>query len=174
MRETDPQGGAVFEFVLSLPSADRYEDKTKNKPQAPLQPVHISGGLFRILVVDDAELNRLVIQEYLEGTHCQLHFANDGVQALEAFKSGQFDIVLMDKKMAQLDGLNATRQIRAWEHANGRSATPILIITADLPHGARDIVINAGANDLLHKPLSRTELYAALEQHLQTGDPHRF
>ncbi len=74
-----------------------------------------SGRSLHILVVDDVEENNLVTQAYLKNSQHTLEIAENGAQALEKFKKGGYDLILMDIQMPVMDGYEATMKIRAWE-----------------------------------------------------------
>ncbi len=159
-----PEGGAVFEFVLPLPIADAAAGHGDAVPTA--QPITAPRGGFRALVVEDSELNRMVVEEYLAGVACTLQFAADGAAGVAAFRSAPFDIVLMDLQMPGMDGITATASIRAWEREEARQATPIVIITADSLAQTRQRAEAAGVSGYLTKPMSRADLFGALHRHL--------
>jgi CheY-like chemotaxis protein len=85
---------------------------------------------LRILLVDDSADNRLLVQAYLKTYPYQLDLAENGEVAVEKFKSGKYDLVLMDMRMPVMDGYTATIAIRAWESQSGSEPTPIIALTA--------------------------------------------
>jgi CheY-like chemotaxis protein len=115
-----------------------------------------------VLVVDDDPTNRSVVGAFLGPTGVVIHFATNGLEAVEAFKATAFDVVLMDVQMPVMDGLAAIREIRAYEARNGSSRARIHVLSA---HGfAQDIQASlaAGADSHLTKPLSLAEVVAAV------------
>lgn len=118
-----------------------------------------------ILLADDVEINRALAQAILEPQGHRLTFAVDGLKALEAFKSNQFDIVLMDIQMPEMDGLQATRAIREYERSMGRTApVPVIAMTAFAGSEDRQICIDAGMNDYLTKPIKPAQLLLILSK----------
>jgi CheY-like chemotaxis protein len=117
-----------------------------------------------ILVAEDSEDNRFLLQAYCNGTSYDLTFAEDGEKAVEAFQAGDFKIVVMDIQMPVMDGLSATKEIRSLESRIGRKRTPILALTANLM--PRDVVMahQAGCDVHLPKPISKKVFLGALEQ----------
>ena len=121
---------------------------------------------LRILVVDDHPANREVARLMLAAIGCEITEAVDGEEAIEMAGSQSFDLILMDVRMPRVDGLAATRAIRA---AGNR--VPILAVTADaMPEDAARCIA-AGMNDHLPKPISHLALYAAMERLLSGESP---
>jgi len=160
----NPEGGAVFEFQLPLRIAENQAARTADKQ--PVVTAKLPTTHFKVLVVEDSELNRLVMEEFLAGADCDLQFTNNGRQGLEAFQKGHFDIVLMDMQMPEMDGATTSRLIRDWERRHGRKPVPIVIITADSQTETRERAMNAGVNGFLTKPLSQSALFETLNLYL--------
>jgi CheY-like chemotaxis protein/HPt (histidine-containing phosphotransfer) domain-containing protein len=114
-------------------------------------------------VAEDSPDNRLLVEAYLKGSAHTLVFADDGRSAVDLFARGRFDLVLMDMQMPVMDGLEATRAIRALEQKEGRPPTPVVALTANAR--PEDIAASrlAGCDAHLSKPISRRQLLAALE-----------
>jgi two-component system sensor histidine kinase BarA len=108
----------------------------------------------KVLVADDSPVNREVVFEALGRLNAQTRTVEDGRQAVEAFQSGDFDIVLMDCSMPGLDGFAATRAIRAWEAERGAARTPIMALTAHVAGAAPGSWRDAGMDDYLSKPFT--------------------
>ena len=118
---------------------------------------------LRILVADDGEENRLLINGYLKNTGYVVDEAENGSIAVEKFqKQGGYDLVLTDAEMPELDGYGATRAMRAIEAQQGRAETPILLVTAHAFEEARARSKAAGCTDHLVKPISRGTLLEAI------------
>ena len=81
------------------------------------------------------------------------------------FAAGRYDLVLMDRQMPVMDGLTATRTIRAWEQANDRSPTPIIALTASALKGDREMCLAAGCTAFLTKPIKQEVLLQAIREH---------
>jgi CheY-like chemotaxis protein len=118
-----------------------------------------------ILLVDDAEDNRLLIQVYLRKTQFQLKIAENGQVAVEMFKSDHFDLVLMDMQMPVMDGYTATSIIREWEVAQGRPPTPILALTAYALKEDIQKALDAGCTAYLTKPVKKATLLETLSKY---------
>ncbi|MEQ8767894.1 MAG: ATP-binding protein [Planctomycetota bacterium] len=112
----------------------------------------------RVLVAEDNVVNLKVVSGFLGKLGCEIVVAQNGLEALDLFRRGSFDIVLMDCMMPEMDGLEATRQIRAFEKSKGRRATPIVALTAKAMPGDREACSVVGMNDYLTKPVRKDEL----------------
>jgi CheY-like chemotaxis protein len=146
----------IFDVVLPA-----TEETPAEAPQAAERQVHV-------LVVDDNATNRMVAQALCEMFDCTSESANDGAEALEAARGGRFDLILMDIKMPVMDGVAATRAIRALPGAPGR--VPIIALTANAePEDAEDYLA-AGMNGVVEKPMKPQHLLAALQEALGEAD----
>ena len=110
----------------------------------------------RVLVVEDNRANQLVAVGMLERLGCRANTAENGKAALELISRENFDFVLMDCQMPQMDGYEATAHIRALEHNGNR--IPIVAMTANVQEGESDKCLQAGMDDYLPKPLILAEL----------------
>ncbi|MBL8769967.1 MAG: response regulator [Phenylobacterium sp.] len=126
---------------------------------APDQPL-------RVLAADDNPTNRKVIALMLEATGAQVVTVENGYEAVEAWRVGAFDVVLMDLRMPVLDGLAAIRMIRAEEQAGGRPRTPMIVLSANTSAEDRAASSGAGADGHIAKPIRTEALFAALEASL--------
>jgi PAS domain S-box-containing protein len=163
--------GARFWFRVRVGLAAAQADGRRsarpleNPALAVESPVPALSG--RVLVVEDNALNRMVVSTMLGKLGLSCVMAENGRQGLEAATSGEpVDLVLMDVEMPVMDGLAATRGIRAWEKENGRDHLPIVALTAGAFEENRRRCLEAGMDDFLAKPLSLTKLRAVLEQQL--------
>jgi signal transduction histidine kinase len=129
-------------------------------PAVATAPPDCSG--CRILLVEDAEENRMIAQAHLRSTRCHVEAALDGADAVNKWRRGNFDLVLMDIHMPGTDGLEATRRIRAEERTLGRAAVPIVAMTADTQREQREFCLAAGCNAHLGKPFTQADLFAVL------------
>jgi CheY-like chemotaxis protein/HPt (histidine-containing phosphotransfer) domain-containing protein len=116
---------------------------------------------IQVLLAEDNLINREVAVGMLERIGCRVHVVTDGRQACEAFAAQAFDLVLMDCQMPEIDGFEATRQLRRFERAGGRAgvpSVPIVALTANTLNGEREKCLEAGMNDFLSKPFRRADL----------------
>ena len=116
----------------------------------------MSPETIRVLVVEDDEVSAQAVQVMLERLGCSVEIAEDGRKAVESFRHGRFDLVLMGWQMPVMDGFEATARIRAMTH--GRH-TPIVGTTAGRD---RAECIAAGMHDLMAKPFRIEKLRQAL------------
>ena len=145
------------------------------KPDAPasLAELEALASGLRILVADDAAANRILIQRYLKRTQSTIDIAEDGAMAVEMFKSGHYDLVLMDIEMPVMDGYRATREIRRLESATGAAPVPVLALTAHTfeEMAARAAIAEftqAGFTGVLTKPIRDVTLLEAVVRYRST------
>jgi glucokinase len=122
-----------------------------------------AGNRMRILVAEDNEVNRKVIAAMLVDGGYDIHFAVDGVEAVDAYRRLSPDIVLMDVSMPNLDGLGATAQIRTLEKGGSRQARVIGLTAHAMPED-RKHCLDSGMDDYLPKPIDRARLVEALRK----------
>jgi two-component system, sensor histidine kinase and response regulator len=137
---------------------------TPLRGMAAITPTAALPGSTRVLVVEDNEVNRYVVQAMLGGLGCQVTLATGGEQGVELASTQPFDLILMDCQMPVVDGFEATRRIRY-----ARVATPIIALTANALHGDRERCLEAGMDDYLAKPFSRAALRETLRRWLITS-----
>jgi CheY-like chemotaxis protein len=122
-----------------------------------------------ILVAEDNDINALLARALLERLGHRPTIVANGAAAIESFNAaretgGPYDLVLMDVYMPEVDGMSATRAIRAYEVTGGLSRTPILALTATVTAEDREACLKAGMDGFLTKPLEREQLLKALAQ----------
>jgi signal transduction histidine kinase/FixJ family two-component response regulator len=158
-----PGEGSTFRFTLVLPwSQSQATDQADSRDEADDLKARIAGldRPLKVLVAEDDAVNRMVVSKMLGAFDVELRVVTDGVQAVEAVSEGDYDVVLMDVRMPDMDGLAATRAIRA---EGGRFDTlPIIALTANAFPEDVKICREAGMSDFLAKPLRKPALAAAL------------
>ena len=154
--------GSVFGFVVPF----EVWVTEKHAVNAPIN-VDVGTALFplRILMAEDGEDNRTIALAYLADMPYHIDIAETGLKACEMFKGGHYDLVLMDRQMPVMDGLTATRTIRAWEIDNDRATTPIIALTASALKGDRETCLAAGCTAYLTKPIKQDILLAAIRDY---------
>jgi len=116
-----------------------------------------------VLLAEDHPTNQRVVQLILASQGAEVVIAGDGAQALAAFGTGPFDVVLMDMQMPVMDGLSATRAIRELETRTGRARTPVVMLSANAMPEHREEAAAAGADSHLAKPITAASLLAGIE-----------
>ena len=114
----------------------------------------------RVLIVEDTASNQDVMKIFLEPEGCEIMCTNNGLEALDAIKDQDFDVILMDIRMPEMDGIEATRLIR--EVGTRNASVPIIALTADATAETNAQCMAAGANIFLTKPIIATELYDSI------------
>jgi CheY-like chemotaxis protein len=156
--EAEPAAGACFELRLPLPLTQAAEPPPEPELSSTLQG--------EVLLVEDNPVNALVAQAMLERAGLHVECVDDGEQALRRVRERRYDLVLMDCQMPGMDGLEATRRIRAEERAEGRERLRIVALTANALEGDRQRSLDAGMDDHLAKPFGEAELALVLQRHL--------
>jgi PAS domain S-box-containing protein len=133
-------------------------------PEAPLPALCI-------LLAEDSPDNCLITMAYLKDTPYRVEIAETGAIAFKKFIAGHYDLVLMDRQMPIMDGLTATRTIRAWEQANDRPPTPIIALTASALKGDREMCLAAGCTAFLTKPIKQEVLLQAIKERSIVAPP---
>ncbi|WP_292127248.1 ATP-binding protein [Brevundimonas sp.] len=152
--ESEPGGGSAF--ILTIPF---------RPAEAPAAMTDITAdrgndedAVVRVLLADDHPVNRKVVEMILAQANIDLTSVENGAEALQACREGEFDIVLMDMQMPVMDGLTATREIRLHEAAMGLTRTPIVMLTANALAEHIAAAEAAGADRHLAKPFDAGEL----------------
>jgi PAS domain S-box-containing protein len=131
---------------------------------APSQRTQVSTNQHRrILVAEDSALLRRVTRMQLEELGCPLEVVENGLAAVTAAATGAYDLVLMDMRMPEMDGLEATRAIRAAERISGGRIV-VIALTANVLEGDREACLAAGMDDFLAKPLALDALRSVLDR----------
>jgi signal transduction histidine kinase/CheY-like chemotaxis protein len=133
--------------------------------QAPDLALTEDARPLKILLVDDSADNRLLVLAYLKRHPYQIESAEDGLTAVDKFKAGRFDLVLLDMQMPVMDGYAAACAIRQWEKDQELPPTPIIALTAHALKEDAQKSLDAGCTAHLTKPIKKTALLAAIAEH---------
>lgn len=117
-----------------------------------------------VLLAEDNKLNQIVAAGTLQKLGYDVEIVDGGVAAVDACKHTTFDAILMDVMMPDMDGYQATAEIRAHESSSGAPHVPVIGLSARAMDGDREIALAAGFNDYITKPLREDELKGALER----------
>ncbi|HEY9068545.1 MAG TPA: ATP-binding protein, partial [Burkholderiaceae bacterium] len=145
--------GSTFAFTCCLAKPEASSLLTPDtSPRADLQLEN-----RRVLLVEDNPVNQLYAQAILDRHSCDTTIADNGLIAVECWRSSSFDLILMDCHMPEMDGFESARAIRAEEQSGGTRRTPIIGITASALPADRDACLDAGMDDVLVKPFGPQE-----------------
>ncbi|MEO5365316.1 MAG: ATP-binding protein [Magnetococcus sp. WYHC-3] len=164
-----PGQGSVFQVDINLPALGDHA--AIPSPQEPSVAATTPGAATvlagrSVLLVEDSADNVTLMRAYLKQTGVLLTVAGNGREAVQAVQQQPFDLIFMDIQMPGMDGLEATRIIRAWETEQGRRPVPILALTAHALTGDMEQSLAAGCDAHLVKPISKRTLLRSMEQHL--------
>ena len=152
---SSPGEGSVFTLTVPLGRAEPAAEPVPPDPERPL-------GRLAVVVADDHPVNRRTFQIILEAMGVDVTLAENGREAVEAMSAGPFDLVLMDMQMPVMDGLAATRAIRAMEAGSRR--TPIAMLSANVMEAHVEMALAAGCDFHLPKPITPQQLADGLRR----------
>lgn len=162
--ESTPGKGSAFTVSLMLTHAvQRLSVKPSTKPASPTP--RLPKGV-RVLLVDDNQINLRLGNRLLTRMGCEVVQAENGLQAIDAAVQSHFDVILMDCQMPEMDGFEATRQLRQQAYT-----LPIVAMTANAMQGDRERCLEAGMNDYLSKPVDPSKLQAVIARLLRQQPP---
>ncbi|MBN2400790.1 MAG: PAS domain S-box protein [Spirochaetes bacterium] len=160
--ESEPGKGACFTITVEI--LPGYELKETNHPERRVIGLK-QGESYKVLVADDREGNRKLLQEMLLSVGFKVEVAEDGLEAIKKFKSWLPDIVLMDMRMPVMDGYDATRAIKTMNTTKDKKI-PIIAVTASAFQEDRLKALEAGADAYLRKPFKKHEVFECIESFL--------
>lgn len=153
--------GSCFSFTVRLAKADTLPSPA---PSPTDKPSSFRPGL-RILLAEDAPDIRLLFAAFLASGGHSVETAENGEEAVQKFREGGFDLVLMDMQMPLMDGYQATRLIREWEHSQGAHPVPVLALTASTERSDLLRSRESGCSERLSKPVKKDTLLRAIAAH---------
>jgi len=161
-----PGSGSLFRVVLPLRRTDGQDLDVAGETGAGAAPGDRPEGL-RVLLAEDHPVNQKVVQLILEPHGVEVTVVDNGALAVEAFKTGAYDLILMDMQMPVMDGLAATRAIRRMEqHGRAGAPIPIVMLSANAMTHHRQDALLAGADLHLAKPVTAADLINGIGQAL--------
>jgi CheY-like chemotaxis protein len=116
--------------------------------------------VFRVLLAEDLKLNQMLTQKLLARSGYVIDIAENGIQAVDAMKAGDYDVILMDVQMPEMDGIEATKQIR--QLPGEKKLVPIIALTAQADINTEDELRAAGMDDYISKPINFDILFSKL------------
>jgi CheY-like chemotaxis protein len=169
--ESEPGQGSVFRFEIPVQTAPAEELERVKLSRLPVIGLEPGQPVCRILIVEDQPENRLLLKKLLEsvgpstgpGQGFEVREATNGEEAIAAFEEWNPHFIWMDRRMPVMDGLEATRRIRAME---GGKETIIVALTASAFKEQREEVLAAGLDDFVRKPFREHEIFEMLHKHL--------
>ena len=150
-------------FSVEIPLVVLPKEMRPRKTEKKVEP-SIDLKDFNLLIVDDAEFNRFLVETYLKETSCSFDTASNGDEAVKYIKENNYDIVLMDIQMPIKDGLTATSEIREWERANNKKHHQIIALTANALEQDEKQSLDAGCDLHLIKPIKKKTLFETLSK----------
>ncbi|MGI9341532.1 MAG: ATP-binding protein [Gammaproteobacteria bacterium] len=166
--DSEPGTGSTFWFTVRLAknpdfNPEMYSTMTLQIADVAGASNGVTQGMgLRILLAEDNAENQVVAKRMLARLGCEVEIAANGYEAVDAYRNGRFDLVVMDCQMPLMDGFEGSRIIRALEAEEGRKRTPIVALTANALKGDRERCIGAGMDDYLSKPVSLRRLAEVL------------
>lgn len=154
--ESEEGKGSCFYFDIPFRIADGIDEREMVKKE------YESVRSYNILLAEDDMINQTFLSSMLTKKGHRVVVANDGVQAVEAYKNGSFDIILMDILMPEMDGIEALKHIRGLEDKRGH--IPIIALTAFALIGDREKFINKGMDEYISKPIKLDELLFMMDK----------
>ncbi len=168
--ESAPGAGSTFWFTVPADRAEAIPAEpalSLEGPGAPSEPSALRP--LRILIAEDNGINQLVVSRMIAPLNAKVDIVDDGLEAVSAVTRSEYDLILMDIQMPEMDGVTATARIRSL--GGTKANVPIIAMTANAMRGDREKYLEAGMNDYLAKPLEQAKLLSAISRHTGTAMP---
>lgn len=165
--ESMPGYGSTFNVELPYEKADQEIGQIRNQEVTGHEPLHLLKRAS-ILVVEDNHVNQLLVKRVLDKTGCTTDVVSNGLLAIESVKRGNYDLVLMDLQMPEMDGYMATKHIRMLPEPY--CEIPVVAMTAHALSSEVEKCISIGMNDYISKPFKQEVLYAKIIKHLKKSN----
>ncbi len=155
--DSEPKKGSTFWFDIPITEVEKENDPSE--PRVVKQELeHLHNA--RILLVEDSPTNAIVAKAWLRKKGATVEHVSTGLEAVHSVQNRDYDLILMDLSMPEMDGLEATRHIR--DHQEGRLHTPIVAMTANAIEGDRQKCLDAGMDDYVSKPINMKKFMRVL------------
>ena len=162
--ESEVGKGSVFRFEITVERVAAEEIGQAEPSRGQVIGLEPGQPNWRILIVEDQLENRLLLKKLLEQVGFEVHEAVNGQEAIQVFEAWQPHFIWMDRRMPVMDGLTATRRIKAMERGK---ETIIVTLTASVFKEQRDEVLESGSDDFLRKPFREAEIFDMMAKHLK-------
>jgi len=149
--------GSEFYFSIKVSEGKKVQENNETTE-------NITFENKKVLLAEDVKTNQMFMTIILEGLKFEVDVADDGIEAVEAFKKNRYDLILMDENMPNLNGREATRQILEIEAKNNLPHTPIIALTANAIKGDRTRFLDAGMDEYLTKPIDQNHFISILKK----------
>lgn len=167
--ESSPNKGSTFNFILPFKFKDEYSIEPISKPTEQTDQVQPRRKKQpKILLAEDNSINQMVCVDVLERKGYEVTIVMNGVEAVEAFQKEKYDLILMDIKMPEMDGITAAKKIRSLESPDQH--IPIIALTALAADKEKACCLNAGMDIHLPKPIDPQQIYTELEKFFKVKD----
>jgi PAS domain S-box-containing protein len=163
--ESEPGKGSAFYFSLSFRISDKHESEQRSGSTTSM--FSLEG--MKVLIVEDNAINVLLMRNFMKQWNVAYDVAENGLVALGKVKENDYDLVLMDLQMPEMDGYEATLKIRQLP-GEKFAKLPIVALTASAMMDIKDIAFTVGMNDYISKPFSPAELYSKIASFRKTRD----
>ena len=176
--ESEYGKGSVFSFDLVQgirnyePVGDISEKMSRQATEYSYAPAFVAPEA-RILVVDDIEVNRYVVRNLLKQTKIQVFDADCGAKCLQMIQEQHFDLIFLDHRMPQMDGVETLGRMKELEN-NQCQGVPVIALTSNALTGSKEFYVNAGFNDYLSKPIRQDKLEKMLYEKLPKELTHEY
>ena len=170
--DSEPGVGSTFTVRLTIPwlSDAAPEAEARQTAHHQIAEADAAAEPLRVLAAEDNSVNRLVLKTLLHQVGVDPHIVEDGAQCVEAWRSGHWDMILMDVHMPVLDGIGATRAIRDEEAATARAHTPIIALTANaMAHQVAEYQ-TVGMDGHVSKPIEMAKLLEVMDRVLSAAE----
>ncbi len=171
--QVNPVAENQFDTCLHLPVRKHLLQSTLLSllKTAPAKDLGNQLGNLTVLLAEDNPVNQKITQIMLNAMGCQVALAENGQEAVDLYRQGRFDLILMDCMMPEMDGYEATRSIRQIEQSQQVRPVPILAVTANAMDGDREYCISVGMTDYLPKPFMQQNLYDKIKSLISHQTP---
>lgn len=157
------------EIIVKIPYAKGTEEnQPEKKPAKETTPIYFQN--LKILIADDEPFNRKLLEAIFRNENVELTSVSDGTEVLEKLKNNQYDCILMDMHMPEMDGIETTKNIRTNEKNKVNKNIPIIVLTAALTDEDKKRYIATGMNGIVAKPFNKKTVLEEISKVLKNSD----